>query len=315
MAAIRAVPSRPGGHRRRRTTRSRSRRRTSPACCTWATRSTTRSRTAWPAITACAGGARNGSSAPTTPASPPRPRWSARSSPRGRSRARPRARGVRGARVGVAGAVRRDDHRAAQAPRGLRGLRRPSASRSTTTTSRRCSRSSCRSMRRATSTATATWSTGTRGPARRSPTWRSSSARSRTRCTTSTTRWTSGSGAITVATVRPETMLADSAIAVHPEDERYRRLIGEKAILPLVGRKLKIIADEYVQARLRHRRAEDHARPRPQRLRDRPPPRPGPAVGHRRGRPHHRRGPGALPRHDRRRGPAGRRGRAAPSRG
>ncbi len=56
-----------------------------------------------------------------------------------------------------------------------------------------------------------------------------------------------GSGAITVATVRPETMLADSAIAVHPEDERYRRLIGEKAILPLVGRKLKIIADEYVR--------------------------------------------------------------------
>ncbi len=56
-----------------------------------------------------------------------------------------------------------------------------------------------------------------------------------------------GSGAITVATVRPETMLADSAIAVHPDDERYRRLIGEKAILPLVGRKLKIIADEYVR--------------------------------------------------------------------
>jgi valyl-tRNA synthetase len=56
-----------------------------------------------------------------------------------------------------------------------------------------------------------------------------------------------GSGAITVATVRPETMLADSAIAVNPDDERYRRLIGEKAILPLVGRKLKIIADEYVR--------------------------------------------------------------------
>jgi valyl-tRNA synthetase len=56
-----------------------------------------------------------------------------------------------------------------------------------------------------------------------------------------------GSGAITVATVRPETMLADTAIAVHPDDDRYRRLIGEKAILPLVGRKLKIIADEYVK--------------------------------------------------------------------
>jgi valyl-tRNA synthetase len=57
----------------------------------------------------------------------------------------------------------------------------------------------------------------------------------------------SGSGAITVATVRPETMLADTAIAVHPEDERYHWLIGETAILPLVGRKLKIIADEYVR--------------------------------------------------------------------
>ena len=42
-------------------------------------------------------------------------------------------------------------------------------------------------------------------------------------------------------------MLADTAIAVHPEDERYRRLIGEKAVLPLVGRKLRIIADEYVR--------------------------------------------------------------------
>jgi valyl-tRNA synthetase len=57
----------------------------------------------------------------------------------------------------------------------------------------------------------------------------------------------SGSGAITVATVRPETMLADTAIAVHPDDERYQRLIGETAILPLVGRKLKIIADRYVK--------------------------------------------------------------------
>jgi valyl-tRNA synthetase len=56
----------------------------------------------------------------------------------------------------------------------------------------------------------------------------------------------SGSGSITVATVRPETMLADTAIAVNPGDERYTRLIGETAILPLVGRKLRIIADDYV---------------------------------------------------------------------
>jgi valyl-tRNA synthetase len=57
----------------------------------------------------------------------------------------------------------------------------------------------------------------------------------------------SGSGAVTVATVRPETMLADTAIAVHPEDERYQRLIGEMAILPLVGRRLRVIADSYVR--------------------------------------------------------------------
>jgi len=57
----------------------------------------------------------------------------------------------------------------------------------------------------------------------------------------------SGSGSITVATVRPETMLADTAIAVNPNDERYTRLIGEEAILPLVGRRLRIIGDEYVK--------------------------------------------------------------------
>jgi valyl-tRNA synthetase len=56
----------------------------------------------------------------------------------------------------------------------------------------------------------------------------------------------SGSGSVTVATVRPETMLADTAIAVNPADERYTRLIGERAILPLVGRPLPIIADDYV---------------------------------------------------------------------
>jgi valyl-tRNA synthetase len=57
----------------------------------------------------------------------------------------------------------------------------------------------------------------------------------------------SGGGSLTVATVRPETMLADTAIAVHPDDERYTRLVGETAILPLVGRRLTIIADDYVK--------------------------------------------------------------------
>ena len=57
----------------------------------------------------------------------------------------------------------------------------------------------------------------------------------------------SGNGSLTVATVRPETMLGDTAIAVHPDDDRYTRLVGETAILPLVGRRLQIIADDYVK--------------------------------------------------------------------
>jgi valyl-tRNA synthetase len=56
----------------------------------------------------------------------------------------------------------------------------------------------------------------------------------------------SGSGSITIATVRPETMLADTAIAVNPKDDRYTRLIGETAILPIVGRRLPIIPEDYV---------------------------------------------------------------------
>jgi valyl-tRNA synthetase len=56
----------------------------------------------------------------------------------------------------------------------------------------------------------------------------------------------SGSGSITIATVRPETMLADTAIAVNPNDDRYTRLIGEAAILPIVGRRLPIIPEDYV---------------------------------------------------------------------
>ena len=50
---------------------------------------------------------------------------------------------------------------------------------------------------------------------------------------------------ITVATTRPETMLGDTAVAVHPDDERYRHLVGKNAILPLVGRRIPIVADEY----------------------------------------------------------------------
>ncbi|HHW68236.1 MAG TPA: valine--tRNA ligase [Epulopiscium sp.] len=55
-----------------------------------------------------------------------------------------------------------------------------------------------------------------------------------------------GSGYIQIATTRPETMLGDTAVAVHPEDERYKDFIGKTVILPLVNREIPVIADEYV---------------------------------------------------------------------
>ncbi len=55
-----------------------------------------------------------------------------------------------------------------------------------------------------------------------------------------------GSGHLVVATTRPETMLGDSAVAVHPDDERYRDLIGKEVALPLTDRRIPVIADDYV---------------------------------------------------------------------
>ncbi len=57
---------------------------------------------------------------------------------------------------------------------------------------------------------------------------------------------TNGQGHLVVATTRPETMLGDCAVAVHPGDERYKHLLGEYVELPLTGRRIPIIADEYV---------------------------------------------------------------------
>ena len=55
-----------------------------------------------------------------------------------------------------------------------------------------------------------------------------------------------GSGYVEIATTRPETMLGDSAVAVNPDDERYKDIVGKTLILPLVGREIPVIADEYV---------------------------------------------------------------------
>ena len=56
----------------------------------------------------------------------------------------------------------------------------------------------------------------------------------------------SGDGHLVVATTRPETMLGDSAVAVHPDDDRYKDLVGQEVLLPIVGRRIPIIADDYV---------------------------------------------------------------------
>lgn len=78
-----------------------------------------------------------------------------------------------------------------------------------------------------------------------------------------------GSGYMTVATTRPETMLGDVCVAVNPEDERYKALVGKMIKLPLTDREIPIIADEYVDQGIRHGLRENHSCTRFQRLRRR----------------------------------------------
>src|SRR4029078_6174606 len=75
-----------------------------------------------------------------------------------------------------------------------------------------------------------------------------------------------GSGEVVVATGPHETMLADTAVAVNPGDDPYRHLIGRTAILPLVGRPLPIIADDYVKPDFGSGGAKIHAGPQPEHL-------------------------------------------------
>ena len=82
-----------------------------------------------------------------------------------------------------------------------------------------------------------------------------------------------GSGHIVIATVRPATMLADVAVAVHPDDERYRDAIGKQVLVPYVERARARDRRRARRAGVRHRRAQGHARPRSDGLRDRPRPR------------------------------------------
>lgn len=61
---------------------------------------------------------------------------------------------------------------------------------------------------------------------------------------------TDGSGYLEVATTRPETIPGDTAVAVHPKDERYQHLIGKTIMLPILNREIPIVADEYVEESL-----------------------------------------------------------------
>lgn len=56
-----------------------------------------------------------------------------------------------------------------------------------------------------------------------------------------------GKDSIVVATTRPETMLGDTAVAVHPEDERYKNLVGKTVVLPIMNKEIPMIADEFVE--------------------------------------------------------------------
>ena len=67
---------------------------------------------------------------------------------------------------------------------------------------------------------------------------------------------------IVVATTRPETMLGDSAVAVHPDDERYADLVGKHVVLPLVGRKISNRRRCLFRSRKGFGRGQDHAGPR-----------------------------------------------------
>ena len=192
--------------------------------------------------------ARSGSSAPTTRASRRRRRSRSCSSERGHEPRGDRPRGVHRARVALARAVRRHDHRAVQAPRRLAATTRTSASRSTSATPRAVLKVFVDALREGPDLPRQLH--GQLGPGlalgdlrprgrgarghrhallRRLPARPPATARSRSppcarrRCS------------------------ADTAIAVHPDDERYTRLVGETAILPLVGRRLQIIADDYVK--------------------------------------------------------------------
>ena len=119
-----------------------------------------------------------------------------------------------------------------------------------------------------------TSSTGARAASPRSPTRRRRRRRWTGRSGTSGIRWLDGSGYVTVATTRPETMLGDTGVAVHPDDTRYAALVGQVAAAAAGGPGNPDRRRRRDRPRLRHRRREGDAGARPDRLRDRPAPAP-----------------------------------------
>ena len=91
-----------------------------------------------------------------------------------------------------------------------------------------------------------------------------------------------GRDGVSIATVRPATILADVAVAVHPDDPRYRDAIGREVIVPYTELRVPVDRRRADRPRVRHRRAQGHARSRPARLRHRTRPRAARADG---GRP------------------------------
>ena len=255
-------------------TSSRCRRPTSPARCTWGTRSRPRSKTSSCAGTACAATTRSGSPASITPAS------RRRSSSSGSSSARARPATTSGARrsSSASGSGRRE-RRAHRAP----AARARRVARLGSLEVHDGPRHGARSHR------------GVRAPLRRRahlPRRRGSSTGAPSAQTVLSDleveneegangelfefayQVDGGDGAIVVATTRPETMLGDTAVAVHPDDPRYTHLHGKKLVHPFVDRR---DPDHHRRdpgrPEVRHRRREGDARARLQRLRDRQAPR------------------------------------------
>ena len=190
----------------------------------------------------------------------------ARAAQRGHQPARPRPRGVRRAGVGVEGRVRRQDPRPDARGSASASTGPASASRWTRGSPARSARSSAGSTTTASSTAPSASSTGARAASPRCPTSRSST---RTTTASSCRSGTATASSVVVATTRPETMLGDTAVAVHPDDERYARWSARRSTLPLVGREIPVVADEHVDPEFGTGAVKVTPGARPQRLRDR----------------------------------------------